>query len=124
MILKASILLVLVATVSCARLPHSRHVLEVSTANDKAMCELKCYKAYTKQVMECMRASGTANVNFMEPDWACTGTKAACEDRDARQSWYWYEHKPHGDMVTFGAAEVKCHKAYSPQRATCWEKCT
>lgn len=141
------ILLMLVATVSCARLPYSRQLLEGPPgglinrpADDKETCELRCTRMFEKQMAECMNATGLVDVreapNKHSNNCAgskacdddavrCRGSKAACDD-DAFLYHRGYTVVPNKttSASAFDAAEVQCTKSNSPQQASCKAGCS
>lgn len=134
------LILVLVATVSCAHLPHSsRRLLQGSPTDDNKTCELRCKRTYQKKLAECMKATGLADVKEVADAIGCLGSKAACEDDAVKcigskaacdddaflyHRGYLVEPKASTSKSAFQAAEAQCQKANSPQQDSCKAGCS
>jgi hypothetical protein len=135
------LMLVAIATVSCARLPYSsRRQLLSRPADDKETCELRCKRTFEKQMAECMNATGVVDVreapNKHSSDCRgskacdddavkCRGSQAACaDDAFLYHRGYIVEAKTSTLMSAFVGAEALCQKSLSPQQDSCKAGCS
>jgi hypothetical protein len=123
------VLLLLVATVRCARPPHSsRHLLQGPSSGDtkQEACELLCTKTYDRNMLECMRATGLANVHIYKDTIGCfpTAGNKCGDDFYLPFMSFEFERKASASEAAFRAAEAQCKKSLSPQQDNCKAGCS